>query len=107
MPWVGARAVSEGGGAPDQARWAGALGSIEDAKVALDVLARAIDDAVYLDEDAYAQMLPLQQLTRTVEARALGKGLHEHACMGACVRCQQCMHGSLRYTASIACYQAV
>lgn len=43
------------------------MGNIEDAKVALDVIARAIDDAVYLDEDAYNQMLPLQQYTRTIE----------------------------------------
>ncbi len=45
------------------------MGNIEDAKVALDVIARAIDDAVYLDEDAYNQMLPLQQYTRTIEVR--------------------------------------
>ncbi|CAL8463969.1 g3504 [Coccomyxa elongata] len=53
--------------APD--RWQAAVGNIEDAKVALDVIARAIDDAVYLDEDAYNQMLPLQQYTRTIEAQ--------------------------------------
>ena len=62
-------AVSEGG-APHVERVAGALGAIEDAKVALDVQARAVDDAVYLDEDAYAQMLPLERCTRTIEARA-------------------------------------
>jgi hypothetical protein len=43
------------------------VGHIEDAKVALDVIARAIDDAVYLDEDAYNQMLPIQHYTRTIE----------------------------------------
>lgn len=48
-------------------RWQSAVGNIEDAKVALDVIARAIDDAVYLDEDAYNQMIPLQQYTRTIE----------------------------------------
>ena len=47
------------------------MGNIEDAKVALDVIARAIDDAVYLDEDAYNQMIPLQQYTRTIEVRPL------------------------------------
>ena len=59
------------GGAPGQERCAHALGCIEDAKVALDVLARAIDDAVYLDEDAYAQMLPLEKCTRTIEVPTL------------------------------------
>ncbi|EIE18949.1 hypothetical protein COCSUDRAFT_59874 [Coccomyxa subellipsoidea C-169] len=49
--------------------WQAAVGNIEDAKVALDVIARAIDDAVYLDEDAYNQMIPLQQYTRTIEAQ--------------------------------------
>ena len=37
--------------------------------MALDVIDRAIGDAVYLDEDAYAQMVPLQQHARTIEAR--------------------------------------
>ena len=31
-------------------------------------MARAIEDAVYLDEDAYNQMIPMQQYTRTIEA---------------------------------------
>lgn len=30
-------------------------------------MARAIEDAVYLDEDAYNQMIPMQQYTRTIE----------------------------------------
>ena len=30
-------------------------------------MARAIEDAVYLDEDAYSQMIPMQQYTRTIE----------------------------------------
>jgi hypothetical protein len=51
-------------------RWQSAVGHIEDAKVALDVIARAIDDAVYLDEDAYNQMLPVQHFTRTIEVGA-------------------------------------
>ena len=49
-------------------RWSSAVGNIEDAKVAVDIMARAIEDAVYLDEDAYNQMIPLQQYTRTIEA---------------------------------------
>lgn len=50
-------------------RWHSAVGHIEDAKVALDVIARAIEDAVYLDEDAYNQMLPIQHFTRTIEVQ--------------------------------------
>ena len=49
-------------------RWSSAVGNIEDAKVAVDIMARAIEDAVYLDEDAYNQMIPMQQYTRTIEA---------------------------------------
>ena len=63
-------AESEGGGHPGAERVAAALGAIEDAKVALDVIDRAVGDAVYLDEDAYAQMVPLQQHARAAEARA-------------------------------------
>ena len=37
--------------------------------MALDVIDRAVGDAVYLDEDAYAQMVPLAQHARTIEAR--------------------------------------
>ena len=50
-------------------RWSSAVGHIEDAKVAVDIMARAIEDAVYLDEDAYNQMIPMQQYTRTIEVR--------------------------------------
>ena len=35
--------------------------------MAVDIMARAIEDAVYLDEDAYNQMIPMQQYTRTIE----------------------------------------
>ena len=41
--------------------------------MALDVIDRAVGDAVYLDEDAYAQMVPLAQHARTIEARPLPK----------------------------------
>ena len=50
-------------------RWSSAVGHIEDTKVAVDIMARAIEDAVYLDEDAYNQMIPMQQYTRTIEVR--------------------------------------
>jgi len=48
-------------------RWGGAVGNIEDARVALDTLARAIEDAVYLDEDAYNQVAPVMQYQRTIQ----------------------------------------
>ena len=55
--------------APGEAsRWGGAVGNIEDARVALDTLARAIEDAVYLDEDAYNQVAPIMQYQRTIQA---------------------------------------
>lgn len=51
--------------APGEAsRWGEAVGNIEDARVALDTLARAIEDAVYLDEDAYNQVAPVMQYQR-------------------------------------------
>ena len=48
-------------------RWGGAVGNIEDARVALDTLARAIEDAVYLDEDAYNEVAPVMQYQRTIQ----------------------------------------
>ncbi|KAK9814712.1 hypothetical protein WJX72_010296 [[Myrmecia] bisecta] len=50
-------------------RWEAAVGNLEDARVALDTLARAVDDAVYLDEDAYNQVTPTMQFTRTIQAQ--------------------------------------
>ena len=64
-------------------RWSSAVGHIEDAKVAVDIMARAIEDAVYLDEDAYNQMIPMQQYTRTIEVRPT-------ACMVACNEVLKC-----------------
>lgn len=59
------------GAEPDgeTARWTGAIGNIEDARVALDTLARAIDDAVYLDEDAYNQVAPVMQYQKTIQGQ--------------------------------------
>ena len=48
-------------------RWGEAVGNIEDARVALDTLARAIEDAVFLDEDAYNQVAPVMQYQRTMQ----------------------------------------
>lgn len=50
-------------------RWGGAVGNIEDARVALDTLARAIEDAVYLDEDAYNEVAPVMQYQRTIQVQ--------------------------------------
>ena len=50
-------------------RWEAALGNVEDARVAFDVIARAVDDAVYLDEDAYKQVLPTMQFTVRIQVR--------------------------------------
>lgn len=48
-------------------RWGEAVGNIENARVALHTLARAIEDAVYLDEDAYTQVAPVMQYQRTMQ----------------------------------------
>ncbi len=52
-------------------RWDAALGNAADAQVALDVIERAIDDAVYLGEDAFNQLLPTQAYTRTIQVRVV------------------------------------
>ena len=46
-------------------------------------MARAIEDAVYLDEDAYNQMIPMQQYTRTIEV-PLSCLSHERCYAGSC-----------------------
>lgn len=61
------RASQDGENGGETARWTGAVGNIEDARVALDTLARAIDDAVYLDEDAYNQVAPVMQYQKTIQ----------------------------------------
>ena len=55
----------------ESSRWGSAVGNIEDARVALDTLARAIEDAVYLDEDAYNQVAPVMQYQGAIQARAV------------------------------------
>ncbi|KAK9867917.1 hypothetical protein WJX84_004434 [Apatococcus fuscideae] len=50
-------------------RWDAVLGNAADAQVALDVIERAIDDAVYLGEDAFNQLLPVQAYTRTIQGQ--------------------------------------
>lgn len=50
-------------------RWDSALGNIEDAKVAFDILRRSIEDAVYLDEEAYKQVTPTMQFTKVIQAQ--------------------------------------
>lgn len=53
----------------ESSRWGSAVGNIEDARVALDTLARAIEDAVYLDEDAYNQVAPVMQYQRAIQVQ--------------------------------------
>lgn len=48
-------------------RWEAAVGNLEDARVAFDVIARAVDDAVFLDEDAYKQIMPTMQYTVKIQ----------------------------------------
>ena len=48
-------------------RWEAAVGNVEDARVGFDVIARAIDGAVYLDEDAYSQVAPTAQFTKVIQ----------------------------------------
>ncbi|KAK9837421.1 hypothetical protein WJX81_001177 [Elliptochloris bilobata] len=50
-------------------RWEAAIGNLEDARVALDVVAKAIDDAVFLDEDAFRQVAPVAQYARQLQAQ--------------------------------------
>lgn len=78
-------------------RWEAAVGNLEDARVAFDVIARAVDDAVFLDEDAYKQIMPTMQYTVKIQAQQLQIGeleqqleesnerllVTEHACQEA------------------------
>jgi hypothetical protein len=50
-------------------RWEAALGNIDDARLATDMLSRAVDDAVYLDEDAYHQVQPKVAYLKTIQAQ--------------------------------------
>ena len=43
------------------------MGNIEDARVGFDTLARSIEDAVYLDEEAYKQVTPIMQFTNVIQ----------------------------------------
>eukprot|EP00873_Tetraselmis_striata_P023271 jgi/Tetstr1/443535/TSEL_031539.t1 len=50
-------------------RWDAALGNVADAGVALQQLKHALDDAIYLDEDAYNGVASLTHYTRTIQAQ--------------------------------------
>ena len=52
-------------------RWQEAAGNLEDARLAFDSIASTINDAIYLDEDAYNQMTPVQRYTETIQVRLL------------------------------------
>ena len=71
------------------------MGNIEDAKVAVDIMARAIEDAVYLDEDAYNQMIPMQQYTRTIE---VSFPCSPHAVPHACLVIPSCSQAAKLYS---------
>lgn len=64
-------------------KWVVAVGNLEDARVVLDTLAQAIEDAVYLDEDAYNQLLPTMQYTRVVQVWLHWHRSTHHACAQA------------------------
>ena len=63
-----------GSSAPGLSKWEAAVGNLEDARVAFDVLARAVDDAVYLDEDAYSHVAPTAQYTKVIQVQSWPKG---------------------------------
>ena len=60
-----------GGDVSALSRWEAAVGNVEDARVGFDVIARAIDGAVYLDEDAYSQVAPTAQFTKVIQVSSL------------------------------------
>ena len=47
-------------------RWETSVGNIEEARVTFDVIARAVEDAVYLDEEAYREIAPTMQFTKVI-----------------------------------------
>ena len=53
------------------ARWETSVGNIEEARVTFDVIARAIDDAVYLDEEAYREIAPTMQFTKVIRVSSI------------------------------------
>ena len=67
----GGRGGGGAGDAPPAAlgRWDAALGNVSDASVTLQQLKHAIDDAVYLDEDAYNGVASLSHYNKTIQAQ--------------------------------------
>ena len=51
-------------------RWDAAVGNMEDARVAFDALAKAVDDGLYLDEDAFNAVQPIHQYTTRIQVCA-------------------------------------
>ena len=45
------------------------MGKVEDARVGFDALARAVEDAIYLDEDAFNQTAPIHQYTTKIQVQ--------------------------------------
>ena len=50
-------------------RWEVSIGNLEDARVTFDVIAKAVEDAVYLDEDAYKEVAPIMQFTKVIRVK--------------------------------------
>lgn len=48
-------------------RWQEAAGNLEDARLGFEMLARLVDDAIYLDEEAFNQMTPVMRFTETIQ----------------------------------------
>lgn len=47
-------------------RWETCIANLEEARVTFDVITRAVEDAVYLDEDAYKEIAPTMQFTKVI-----------------------------------------
>ncbi len=64
---------SQGASPPVPQRWAEALRNVEAAQRQLDDLARQLDSALYLDEEAWRQALPQAQFTAALQVGGRGQ----------------------------------
>ncbi len=60
-------------------RWETSVGNVEEARVTFDVIARAIEDAVYLDEDAYREIAPTMQFTKVIRVIPILAHVYSHS----------------------------
>mmetsp|Transcript_32731 Transcript_32731/g.92843 ORF Transcript_32731/g.92843 Transcript_32731/m.92843 type:complete len:230 (-) Transcript_32731:202-891(-) len=80
-------------------RWEAALGNLADAGVALQQMKHAVDDAVYLDEDAYDGVASLSQYAKTIKAqqRRIVELEHElDIALGAAEKAEACAREEAR-----------